>query len=156
MDEERDYGDDYYGTGVDLDVAADPFASERSLGRVNTALPINFNLPMGRNESRAFPQPARLGVLIQQPSRRYDGPFRTTAAGNMRLHDLVLELLPGMDDYDVRVFVKSQGTWTRPRLDTRFNDLIEPGYAFGPRRGGEMDIKLEILGGLGGSCGLHH
>jgi hypothetical protein len=50
---------------------------------------------------------------------------RAAVVGNMKLRDVVAQLLPRTCSFDVWIYVKSQGAWILPDVKTRIYDLIK-------------------------------
>ncbi|KAF2823755.1 hypothetical protein CC86DRAFT_468778 [Ophiobolus disseminans] len=71
---------------------------------------------------------------------------RAAVVGEMRLRDVVKQVLPGEYLQDARAYVRLRGEWIEPGAGTKISDVVELGRAAMNERG-EVEIKVMIGGG---------
>jgi hypothetical protein len=72
--------------------------------------------------------------------------IRAAVAGDMRLRDVIKQILPQEYLHDTRVYVKSRGEWVEPENPTKVSDIVDMGR-FARNDKGEVEIRIVIGGG---------
>ncbi|KAF2254069.1 hypothetical protein BU26DRAFT_548385 [Trematosphaeria pertusa] len=99
------------------------------------------------SEILILPTLSHITVHLKISSHTATQTLRAAVAGNLRLREIIKQLLgPTVEQYDVRVLVKSRGSWEQPSLETRISDIKEAGYWFSRSGRGDAEIRVECVG----------
>jgi hypothetical protein len=86
----------------------------------------------------------KVSLFVHQSSRK----MRVAVAGDMRLRDVVKQLLPQEYLRDARAYVKARGEWVEPGPQTKIGDVKDLGQFVMDDRS-EIEVRV-IVGGTNG------
>lgn len=95
-----------------------------------------------------------LHVRISTPSATHT--LHATVAGDMRFHDVVRQLVPPVHFPHVRACVRLRGEWQEPGSSWRMTKVVEQGGRYVVNERGEVEVRIEVVGGGEGAMGGGH
>jgi hypothetical protein len=87
------------------------------------------------------PTLTNLKITLHTHTLQRNNTIRAAVAGDMRLRDVVKQILPHNYLCDVRVYVRSRGEWVEPGSPVKVSDIVELGRVTRNERG-EVEIKI--------------
>ncbi|KAF2868520.1 hypothetical protein BDV95DRAFT_461317, partial [Massariosphaeria phaeospora] len=118
-------------------------SSDMNYQRVSVAFPLAFSPNLSREDVLILPHLTKLRARVSQFGSGTDTVVRAAVAGNMRLREIVPQLVSGTDEYNIVVYVKSRGSYVAAPLDTKLHDIRDVGFGLS-RGSGEVELKIEV------------
>jgi hypothetical protein len=110
-------------------------------------LPSNTARDLRSSEILILPSSlTRLKLQLRDTNNTYIRTLRATIAGDMRLRDVIKQVLPSEYLGDVKSYVRTKGEWVEPGSSTKISDVVELGR-FVVNERGEVEVKIVVGGG---------
>jgi hypothetical protein len=115
--------------------------------QISVRLPSKIARDLHTSEILILPSTlTRLKILLYATNNTYLRTLRAVVAGDMRLRDVIKQILPSEYWGDMKSYVKTSGEWVEPGSPTKVSDVAELGR-FVVNERGQVEVRIVVGGG---------